>query len=55
MQGFDYKDIKEIIRKAKEKEMFIIVDTYVEFLSAALQVGIDFLKINRKEFIANFA
>ena len=55
MQGFDYKDIEEIIKKAKENEIFIIVDTYVEFLSAVLQVGIDFLKINRKEFNANFA
>lgn len=54
MQGFDCKDIEEIIRKAKAKEMFVVVDTYGDFLSAGLQAGIDFLKINRKEFIAKF-
>jgi fructose-1-phosphate kinase PfkB-like protein len=54
IQGFDCKDIEEIIRKAKAKEMFVVVDTYGEFLSAALQAGIDFLKIKRKEFIAKF-
>jgi len=34
--------------------MFVMIDIYGESLPASLKAGIDFLKVNRKEFIAKF-
>ena len=62
IQGFDCKDIEEIIRKAKAKEMFVVVDTYGEFIAKfepnnkqSFRSTQGFVKIFKKEKIKEVA
>jgi len=52
--GFVAKDIHSIIKMAKEKNMYVVIDTSKEYLSASLEENIDLLKINNKEFADQF-
>ncbi|MFW6380905.1 MAG: 1-phosphofructokinase family hexose kinase [Bacillota bacterium] len=52
--GFDQSDIAAIVRQAREKEMYIAIDSSKSYLKACLQEDFDLLKINDQEFINAF-
>lgn len=53
-KGFNENDIRSIIKMAKNKNMYIIIDTSKEYLSSSLEEKIDLLKINNEEFAEQF-
>jgi 1-phosphofructokinase family hexose kinase len=50
MQGFTGEDMQKILEMAKEKDMFIAVDSSGPFLAGILGYPVDLLKINHHEF-----
>ncbi|MCF8001271.1 MAG: hypothetical protein K9K76_05410 [Halanaerobiales bacterium] len=52
--GISSKDIVSILRKAREKEMYIIVDISKSYLKACIEEEFDLLKINNKEFASAY-
>ncbi len=53
-KGFTKKDIKNILKIAKNKNMYIVIDTSKKFLKASLEMDVDVLKINKNEFLEIF-
>ncbi|AZO94281.1 PfkB family carbohydrate kinase [Halocella sp. SP3-1] len=54
VRGFSENDIRKIIKLARKKNMYIVVDISKHFLTACLKESIDFLKINNEEFISEY-
>ncbi len=52
--GISQKDIVSILKKAREKDMHIIIDTSKSYLKACLEEEFNLLKINDKEFISAY-
>lgn len=50
VQGFTAEDLREIALLAREKGMFVAVDSSGPFLAGLLRGPVDFLKINDQEF-----
>ena len=48
--GISDKDIVSILQKAREKDMYIIVDISKSYLKACIEEEFDLLKINNEEF-----
>ncbi len=52
--GISSEDIVNILQKAREKGMYIIVDISKSYLKACLKEEFDLLKINDKEFVSAY-